>query len=51
MLGFKVIGGGRSRTDTSRADTGGLLTSLLDGDRDGSMWDGVLGMATRTMLR
>lgn len=49
-LSKKVIGGGR-RSDISRSGSGGLLTSLLDGDRDGSIWDDVLGMAARTMLR
>ncbi|MFK7857255.1 MAG: DUF937 domain-containing protein [Granulosicoccus sp.] len=49
----KVIGtgGGRSSGRTVQAGTGGLLTSLLDSDRDGSIWDDVLGLAARTMLR
>lgn len=50
-LSKKVIGGGRSRSDISQTGTGGLLTNLLDGDRDGSIWDDVLGMAARTMFR
>jgi hypothetical protein len=49
-LSKQVLGGGRSGTVT-RAAQGGLLTSLLDSDRDGSVWDDVLGMAARTMLR
>lgn len=36
---------------TTRSNTGGLLTSLLDSDKDGSIWDDVLGMAARTMMR
>ncbi len=47
-LSKKVIGGSATNT---RAGSGGLLTSLLDGDRDGSIWDDVLGMAAKTMLR
>lgn len=47
-LSKKVMGSG---APTSRAGSGGLLTSLLDGDRDGSIWDDVLGMAARSMLR
>ncbi|MEE9319055.1 MAG: DUF937 domain-containing protein [Granulosicoccus sp.] len=46
-LSKKVLGGGQ----TSRSKSGGLLTSLLDSDRDGSIWDDVLGMAARSMLR
>lgn len=47
-LSKKVLGSGGPVT---RANSGGLLTSLLDGDRDGSIWDDVLGMAARTMFR
>jgi len=50
-LSKKVLGGGRSSAPTSRAETGGLLSSLLDSDKDGSIWDDVLGMAARTLLR
>ncbi len=49
-LSKKVLGSG-SGASTSRANSGGLLTSLLDSDRDGSIWDDVLGLAARTMLR
>ncbi len=45
-----VLGGGRSNA-SSRSGAGGLIGSLLDSDRDGSIWDDVLGMAARTMLR
>ena len=51
-LSKKVLGG--SNTTSARTTTtgaGGLLTSLLDSDRDGSVWDDVLGMATKSMLR
>lgn len=52
-LGKKVLGGsGGARTGrTVQAGAGGLLTSLLDSDRDGSIWDDVLGLAAKTMLR
>lgn len=43
----KVLGSG----STNRASSGGILSSLLDSDRDGSIWDDVLGMAARSMLR
>lgn len=47
-LSKKVIGTG---APASRKQSGGLLGSLLDSDRDGSIWDDVLGMAARSMLR
>lgn len=50
-LSKKVISGGRSSGRTVQANSGGLLSSLLDSDRDGSIWDDVLGMAARGMLR
>ncbi len=51
-LGKKVLGSGGARSGrTVQAGAGGLLTSLLDSDRDGSIWDDVLGMAAKTMLR
>ena len=45
--------GGRAKADTapSRDVAGGMIGSLLDGDRDGSIWDDVLGMAARGLLR
>lgn len=45
-----VLGGGRSSAG-SRSGAGGLISPLLDGDGDGSVWDDVLGMAARSMLR
>lgn len=50
-LSKKVMGGGRTGAAASRSATGGLLSSLLDNDKDGSIWDDVLGMAARTLLR
>ncbi|MGQ7843988.1 DUF937 domain-containing protein [Granulosicoccus sp. 3-233] len=47
----KQVLGSSGRTKTTRAGTGGLLSSLLDSDKDGSIWDDVLGMAARTLLR
>lgn len=48
----KVIGGGSGRNRrTATAGAGGILGTLLDSDRDGSIWDDVLGMAARSMLR
>lgn len=48
----KVIGIGSGRGGrTANAGAGGILGTLLDGDRDGSIWDDVLGMAARSMLR
>lgn len=48
-LSKKVVGGNRGAVN--RKNSGGLLTSLLDGDNDGSVWDDVLGMAAKSMLR
>lgn len=51
-LSKKVLGAGnRAGTSNTRSGSGGLLTSLLDSDRDGSIWDDVLGLAARTLLR
>lgn len=53
-LSKKMMGGGgsnRTQDNTLQANSGGLLTSLLDSDRDGSIWDDVLGLAARSMLR
>jgi len=47
-LSKQVVGGTRT---ASRADSGGLLGALLDSDRDGSIWDDVLGMAARGLTR
>lgn len=48
-LGKKVLGG--SSAPANRSSSGGLLNSLLDSDGDGSIWDDVLGMAARGLLR
>lgn len=48
QLGKKILGGGQQ---VNRANSGGLLSSLLDSDRDGAIWDDLLGMGARAMLR
>jgi hypothetical protein len=48
-LGKKLLGGGASSA-AAPAESGGLLTSLLDSDGDGSVIDDVLGMAFKAML-
>jgi len=46
----KVMGGGSSR-QVNRGTSGGLIGMLLDSDKDGSIWDDVLGMAAKGLLR
>ena len=46
----KVIGG-NSASQVNRGTSGGLIGMLLDSDRDGSIWDDVLGMAAKGLLR
>lgn len=46
----KVIGG-RQVNQVNRSNSGGIIGMLLDSDRDGSIWDDVLGMAARGLLR
>lgn len=48
-LSKKVFGGGSG--SSNRAASGGLLTSLLDSDGDGSVIDDVLGMAFKAAFR
>jgi hypothetical protein len=48
-LGKKIFGGGAA--PAPRADSGGLLTRMLDSDGDGSMIDDVLGMAFKAAFR
>lgn len=48
QLGKKILGGGQQ---VNRANSGGILSSLLDSDRDGAIWDDLLGMGARAMLR
>lgn len=51
-LGKKLLGGGSQSTPASApAESGGLLTSLLDSDGDGSVIDDILGMAFKAALR
>ena len=47
----KGVMGGSSGRSGNRAGAGGILGSLLDSDKDGSIWDDVLGMAARGLLR
>lgn len=47
-LGKSIFGG---NSQPSAQQGGGLLTSLLDSDRDGSMIDDVLGMAFKMAFR
>ena len=49
-LGKKILGGGGSAAP-SRQESPGLLSSLLDSDRDGSIIDDVLGMAFKAAFR
>ena len=49
QLGKKVLGGGSKAVN--RQQSGGLITSLLDGDRDGAIWDDLIGIGARAMLR
>lgn len=47
-----VLGGGNTNARSGRtASAGGLVGSLLDTDGDGSIWDDVLKIAAKTMLR
>ena len=46
-----VLGGNKNARSGRAASTGGLIGSLLDTDRDGSIWDDVLKIAAKTMLR
>ncbi len=46
-LSKKLLGGGRT---ASRADTG-IIGSLLDSDGDGSIWDDLLSLGAKALLR
>lgn len=48
-LGKQIFGGGSPAPAATQS--GGLLTSLLDSDRDGSVIDDVLGMAFKMAFR
>jgi hypothetical protein len=51
-LSKQIFGGGSAPASApAAAQSGGLLTSLLDSDRDGSMIDDVLGMAFKMAFR
>ncbi|MEH6456814.1 MAG: hypothetical protein V7749_10860 [Cocleimonas sp.] len=47
-LGKKLLGGGGG--STSRQESTGFITQLLDRDKDGSMIDDVLGMAFKAFM-
>lgn len=47
----RVLSGGNSRSQVNRANSGGIIGMLLDSDKDGSIWDDVLGMAAKGLLR
>ena len=49
-LGKQIFGGGGNSAPAA-SQGGGLLTSLLDSDRDGSVIDDVLGMAFKMAFR
>ncbi len=50
-LSKKVFGGGTGESKSNQSESGGLLTSLLDADHDGSIIDDVLGMAFKLAFR
>ncbi|MBX2823789.1 MAG: DUF937 domain-containing protein [Gammaproteobacteria bacterium] len=47
-LSKKMLGGNRR---VNRANSGGILASLLDADGDGSIWDDILKLGARTLLK
>jgi len=47
----KGVFGGSKAGASNNASAGGLVGALLDSDRDGSIWDDVLKLAAKTMLR
>ncbi len=47
----KVIGDVSGGRNVNRASSGGIIGMLLDSDKDGSIWDDVLGMAAKGLLR
>ncbi len=49
-LGKGMMGGGSSNVAPSSNDSGGLLSSLLDFDHDGSVMDDVAGMAMKYLM-
>ena len=50
-LGKQIFGGDSGSSRAAPANSGGLLTSLLDSDRDGSIIDDVLGIAFKMAFR
>lgn len=49
-LSKRLLGGSNSRV-TNRSTGGGLIGALLDSDGDGSIWDDILSMGAKAMLR
>ena len=47
----KKVMGGNSAGQVNRSNSGGIIGMLLDSDKDGSIWDDVLGMAAKGLLR
>lgn len=47
----KQVMGGGSPSRVNRGSSGGIIGMLLDSDKDGSIWDDVLGMAAKGLLR
>ena len=50
-LGKKLLGGGTTTAAPARQQSAGILGSLLDSDKDGSIIDDVLGMAFKAAFR
>lgn len=50
-LGKSLFGGTAQASTGEQSNTGGILSSLLDSDRDGSIMDDVLGMAFKMAFR
>ncbi|MBX2881180.1 MAG: DUF937 domain-containing protein [Granulosicoccus sp.] len=48
-LSKKLLGG--NARNVNRSNTGGLLGSLLDSDGDGSIWDDILKLGVRTLMK
>ena len=56
--GGGIFGGGNNTSNSDLFSTGiasnqnrGMLESFLDADKDGSMWDDLLGMAVKAAIR
>jgi len=54
--GGGIFGGGQNHSDIFSSGVAsnqnrGMLESFLDADKDGSMWDDLLGMAVKAAIR